>query len=353
MNDTPSAVDAAQLKEFVPLFSLSQERLRELAVLSSIELIKPGVHLFHEGDVDNQTMYLLEGQVCLQGGPGDPEQLIVSGSPEARHAMGDNQPRQSSAVAVSESLVLRIDNNVLDYMITWDQLASLEQHAPATAGADEGSLRSDWMNRMLSALPFRSVPPANVRRLLKRVETVRARQGDVVVRQGKPGDYYYLITEGEARVTQQVELARLGTGASFGEEALISDSERNATVTMTSDGVLVRLSKQDFSELLKEPLLNWVSPGAARGMVNNGAFWLDVRHAKEYAHYRLPNATNLPLHELRQRMDELDKDACYVCYCKTGRRSSAAAFLLTRAGYDARILRGGLQVLPPLIRNLG
>lgn len=353
MNDTPSAVDAAQLKEFVPLFSLSEERLRELSALSSVEPIKPGVHLFHEGDVDNQTVYLLKGQVRLHGGPGDPEQVIASGSPEARHALGDNQPRRSSALAVSESLVLRIDNNVLDYMITWDQLASLEQRTPETAGADDQGPRSDWMNRMLSALPFRSVPAANVRRLLKRVETVHAKEGDVVVHQGQPGDYYYLITQGEARVTQQVELARLGAGASFGEEALIFDSERNATVTMTRDGVLVRLSKQDFNELLKEPLLNWVSPSEARDMVNEGAFWLDVRHAKEFAHYRLPNATNLPLHELRQRMDELDRDACYICYCKTGRRSSAAAFLLTQAGYDVRILRGGLQVLPPLVRRPG
>ncbi|MEJ2509687.1 MAG: rhodanese-like domain-containing protein, partial [Gammaproteobacteria bacterium] len=132
----------------------------------------------------------------------------------------------------------------------------------------------------------------------------------------------------------------------FGEEALISGGERNATVTMETPGVVMRLAKSDFDELLKEPLIDWVSPEEARQLVAEGAYWLDVRHAREYQHQRLPSAINIPLHELRSRIGELDKTRRYVCYCKTGRRSSAAAFLLTQNGFKASVLRGGLQVLP-------
>ena len=48
-------------------------------------------------------------------------------------------------------------------------------------------------------------------------------------------------------------------GDTFGEEALISDAKRNATVTMTCGRVgVMRLGKDDFKKLLNEPMLDWV-----------------------------------------------------------------------------------------------
>ncbi len=55
-----------------------------------------------------------------------------------------------------------------------------------------------------------------------------------------------------------IKLAELSVGDTFGEEALIAEAKRNATVTMMTDGVLMRLNKQDFRELMNEPLLQWV-----------------------------------------------------------------------------------------------
>ncbi len=48
-------------------------------------------------------------------------------------------------------------------------------------------------------------------------------------------------------------------GDAFGEEALLSDAKRNANVTMETNGALMRLSKDDFNELLKEPMLSWLT----------------------------------------------------------------------------------------------
>lgn len=352
MQDSSEPIEVEQLRTFVPLFSLSDERLRELAALAGRERLTAGVHLFHEGEVDNKSVYLLEGQVRLLGNAAADDEIVVADTTRSRHPLVDSQPRQRSAIAETDVELLCIDNNVLDYMITWDQLATLGHGAQVDSGGvatDEGK----WMNKLLSALPFRNIPPANMQRLLDRMELVPVQAGEVVVSQGEPGDYYYVIDRGQARVTRQVELAELGEGAAFGEEALIADGERNASVTMTSDGVLLRLSKEDFDELLKQPLINWVSPADARERVNGGARWLDVRHAREYNHYRMPNAINVPLHELRQRRDELDRTATYICYCKTGRRSSAAAFLLSQWGFDVLVLRGGLQVLPAIMQNEG
>lgn len=333
------------VRELVPLSSLSEERLEELISLASLESHPPGAVLFRRGELDGQAVYLLNGHVRLVFPDEDAERIVKAGTDEARHPLGDRQPRRATAIAATSVTVLRVDANLLDYMLTWDQITALESSATAEGGA-RGAEGGRRLRRLLRALPFRAVPPANLRRLLERIEPVPVRAGDVVVRQGELGDYYYLIDRGRARVTRTIELARLGEGAGFGEEALLSEGRRNATVTMETDGVLLRLSKDDFDRLLKEPVLHWIEADEARRRVNAGARWLDVRHAKEYHRFHLPGAVNLPLHELRLRLDELDPGTRYICYCRTGRRSSAAAFLLMQRGFDVHVLRGGLQALP-------
>jgi len=278
---------------------------------------------------------------------------------------------------------------VLDYMMMWDQMAVSEEvqaetesqaqaqaeaEVDATVEVEEESMASpespvettpaetqppapgnepnppaeedrSWIRKMRHIMAFKNMPPANIKSLLERMETLLVQEGDVVVKQGEPGDYYYILTEGSAQVTRTVELAKLESGTSFGEEALVSGGLRNATVTMTSDGMLMRLSQKNFNELLKDPLLERLLPEEARVQVGKGAQWLDVRHAKEYHHGHLPGALNIPLHEMRIRMLELDKDRQYICYCGTGRRSSAAAFLLVQNGFEASVLNGGVQVM--------
>jgi rhodanese-related sulfurtransferase len=202
---------------------------------------------------------------------------------------------------------------------------------------------------MRHIMAFKNMPPANIKSLLQRMETVSVDKDDVIIEQGSLGDYYYVLTEGEALVTRTVELATLGAGASFGEEALLSGSKRNASVTMSTDGQLMRLAKADFNELLKEPLLDRVTPEEAQVRVAKGNVWLDVRHVTEYNHSHLKNAVNIPLHELRLRMKELNKDKEYICYCGTGRRSSAAAFLLVQNGFKVVVLIGGVQKIPQFL----
>ena len=195
-------------------------------------------------------------------------------------------------------------------------------------------------------MAFKNLPPANIKALLQRMERIQVKEGDVIVSQGSPGDYYYVLVDGAARVTRTIELATLKPGASFGEEALVTGTERNATVTMIKPGAVMRLAKADFDELLREPMVNRVSPDEARAQIEKGARWLDVRHAREFSHGHFENALSIPLHELRVRMGELDKSIPYICCCRTGHRSSAAAFLLVQKGFRASVLTGGIQVMP-------
>ncbi len=353
MTKIQNAVDKAVLQTLEPIASLSKERVEELAALCFVEKVPAGIALFHAGDTDNQTVYLLNGEVALSSDKENKKLSLHGGSEDAKYAVADKQPRQLSALAETNIDVLRIDNDLLDIMLTWDQLTQYEADVEAHSDRKTDDKKEDWMDAMGKTSAFKNLPPANIEKLLARMEKMPVEKAQVIIRQGDDGDYYYLIESGKAAVTRQIEtgdskeLAQLGPGACFGEEALVSDAKRNATVTMIGDGILLRLAKKDFVELLREPLLNWVMQQEAVAKVKSGkAKWLDVRHAKEYQHARVPGALLCPLHELRNRAGGLDQNLEYICYCKTGRRSSAAAFLLSQRGFKAFVLKGGLQTLP-------
>ena len=199
---------------------------------------------------------------------------------------------------------------------------------------------------------FRDIPAENLDQAFGHMDTVEVREGDAVVREGEEGDYYYLLVQGAAKVTRRVQpddspqvVAELAGPAGFGEEALISNAKRNATVTMATSGTLMRLSKDAFNDFVKEPLVTWMSPKEAQDKVTKGAKWIDVRETGEAQQAHLHGSLSIPMAELRNRMSDLDKATFYVCYCQNGRLSSTAAFLLRQRGFTVGVLRGGVQSL--------
>ena len=203
--------------------------------------------------------------------------------------------------------------------------------------------------RILQSKAFLQVPAANIQAMFMRIQEVPAKAGEVIIKQGEEGDYYYIIKHGRCKVTRtsktgtQLTLATLKDGDAFGEEALLSDAKRNANIVMETDGALMRLAKADFNSLLKEPMLSWVTNAQAEEMVKNGAIWVDVRLESEHKNSGIPGSVNLPLFMLRMKAETLDPNKKYILYCDTGRRSSAGAFLLSERGMQAYCLKGGLQ----------
>jgi len=143
----------------------------------------------------------------------------------------------------------------------------------------------------------------------------------------------------------KVVLAELKSGDAFGEEALVSEAKRNATVVSLGDGELLRLDRKDFNELLREPLLRRMGFEEATEKVRRGALWLDVRYPSEYQYDKLPGAINVPLAEVRNMFEVLDRSKEYVAYCQSGRRSAAAAFLFAQRGFKVWLLEGGLRTV--------
>src|ERR1700690_4460110 len=343
MDERP--LDLAVLKSFSPLDGLKAENLYALARKTQIKSLEGGRLLFKEGDTDKRTFYLVTGSVELRTEDGTVG-VIRAGTPEARAALAPGLPLKFTARASSDLEYIMIDSDLLDVLLTWDQTGQYEVSELNSGGVDA---TGDWMTTLLQTKAFHRIPPANIQAIFMRMQRINYRAHDVVIKQGTEGDYFYVVVAGKCIVTREtplnkegIKLAELGPGDSFGEEALIAEAKRNATVTMSTDGTLMRLGKNDFQTLLNEPLLQWVDQQAAREIVAGGGKWLDVRLPSEFQNFRIEDAGNIPLYFIRLKINALDKSMPYVVCCDTGRRSSAAAYILSERGFEAYVLKGGL-----------
>jgi CRP-like cAMP-binding protein len=340
------AADVALLKRFTPLAGMKKENQVSLARKVVVRQVDASRLLFKEGDNDKHTYWIVSGTVELREGD-RVIAMIRGGTPESRMPLAPQNPRRVSARAVDPVEYLAIDSELLDVMITWDQTGSYE--VSELQSQFEGVAEDDWMTTLLQNKALHRIPPANIQAIFMRMQRMSYRAGDVVIQQGTEGDYFYAIVTGRCVVTREtplnkdgIKLAELGVGDTFGEESLISEAKRNATVAMLTDGVLMRLNKQDFRELMNEPLLQWVDYEKARKIVDKGGKWLDVRLPSEHQNLAIEGSTNIPLYFIRLKLSTLDKNTKYVVYCDTGRRSSAASYILLERGFDAYVLKDGL-----------
>ena len=328
---------AEQLAQLVPLDTLAPARRDEVVASAML------VHAARGGDplvpyrAGDRSVFLLRGEMLLvydRGGT----MVIVGGTDDARHALNRRDAPLARSKAITDVELLVIDSDMLDVVATWDGVA-----AAAGTGGPEPAIASAALRGGVLA----QLPPEHIDALMQRFTPVAVRRGDLVIREGEPGDSYYVIESGRFQVERliggvKVVLAELKAGDAFGEEALVSEAKRNASVAATSDGSLLRLGKADFDQLLREPLLHRLRYGEARARVRDGALWLDVRYPSEYQYDKLPDAINVPLSEVRNMFAVLDRSRDYVIYCQSGRRSAAAAFLFAQHGFRVWVLEGGL-----------
>ena len=334
------------LRGFSPLDGLKRDNLAALARKVQIREMSPGQVLFKEGDTEKRTLYILSGTIELVD-QGKVVNTIDGGTEPARNPLVPVFPRRYTARARDRVQFISIDSDLLDVMLTWDQTGTYEVSELAGKSDQSGE---DWMTMLLQTKAFHKIPPANIQAIFMRMQQINYRSGDVILKQGAEGDYFYVLIRGTALVTREtplskegIKLAELQVGDTFGEEALISDAKRNATVTMQSDGAVMRLGKDDFKKLLNEPMLDWLSMTEAEEIIRGGGQWLDVRLPSEFENQHLDNAANIPLYFMRLKINTLDPGKKYVLCCDTGRRSSAGAYILSERGYQAYVLRGGIS----------
>lgn len=211
----------------------------------------------------------------------------------------------------------------------------------------DGDVEVDWMSRFLQSPLAHQLPAIGIQQLLACLVSVDVAKGDTVIHRGEPGDAMYVLTHGVASVRTDFSGALGGRefplipGDYFGEESLVADTVRNASVVMESDGTVAKLNRAAFMELIYPYIVRIADAKLSLAAQQEGPdalLVIDVRFPVECRRQPWPGSRNIPISELRAAFSTLPKaQPCVVVSCG-GRRSELAVFLLRQAGFDAYLL---------------
>ncbi len=345
MKNSSKQIDRKILKTLEPLNRLNPILLDELAAKSVIDEVPAGKIICRHGEKDSRQIYLLSGQIEAVKAGESKTKIIKSKSP-LKTPLAEGSPRTVTLKAKTDSTLLYIDADLLELLMSDEP--ELNATYEVTEITEDDS--DDWMLSFLQSPAFLQLPTENIQKLLTHMEEIPAKKDQVIIEQGATDDNYYIIKSGSCNVHRQpyknsasVLLAVLPTGSGFGEEALISNGTRNATITMRENGSLMRLKKKDFLNLLINPLISYFEHSETQQKLNQGCVVIDVRSEKESQQKPLEGAVNIPLSMLRLKFDSLNNEREYLLVCNDGSQSAAAAFLMIQHGMKCSVLKKGLN----------
>lgn len=333
------------LHSFVPLQGIPEQHLSYLLKRVQSRFLFKGASLSSQFIGRESSLYLYSGSVSVACGE-TPTQTVSATENLLPLAYQQFQPVEITALEDSELLIFPALE--LKRQLCWSQMAEFQR--VQIAGDPTRDDDAEWINFILDSNLFFKVPPTNVAEIFSKLTPRVTSAGDVIVRQGDIGNACYFIKEGRARVdvtdpetgiTKTV--AQIGPGRCFGEDALVNKTQRNATVTMIQDGVLMRLSKEDFLPLLKKDQARTVNLeylverfGQPESVV------IDVRTVPEYQYGHIDTAVNIALDILPLHLPRLNPKSEYILYSDSGFRSNAGAVALRKLGYNAASLEHGI-----------
>ena len=344
MPNTPMMTCEA-LSEFAPFNILSAHYLDEACAALQMNTVPKGTLIFTRGKVLETCFFLLKGRVDLIDNAFEVNQVHAD-TERTLIALNHESPTTASAIAKTECVVFTIDKEYLDRLIAWSQSVDESRAESDVSMAEFGveevdsPASGDWMSSLLQSPLFTRIPMAQLQELFSCFENWPVEKGTQVVREGERGEFFYVVAAGSARISNRLGSVDLevGLGQYFGEESLIGNTLRNATVTMTSDGLLKRLSAEDFNKLLMSPVLRYLEPSKLDSL-DKPYQVIDVKMPVEFRVQHIPGSINVPLSRLRQKLSEFKHSHVYAVPGDAGSRADIAVHLLCQAGFDAVILK--------------
>jgi rhodanese-related sulfurtransferase len=333
-------LDALRSQQHLPYAHFSLRRLAGLSELLRVFELNAGDALSLATDGQPTYVSVLDGIVELRPRQG-PGVAIRRGTTQ----LVTSRDSTLSLHTAGGALACVADAEAIDEMMSFESLID------AASGTDRISMEA--LERAHRSPAFRRVPLECVEAAFHRMGRLTVSAGTEVIQQGGPGDLFYVVTQGKAEVWQTglyddapQKVAELGPGDVFGEEALVTGGTRSATVRTIADTELLTLGKEDYQALISQQLVDEVDPPVAKSMLAAGYVLLDVRYPEENEDESIPTSRLIPLHELRTRMDEIERGTRWLVYCRSGKRSAVATLLLKQRGYQAVSLRGGITAWP-------
>ena len=274
-----SAVELATVTRHIQIFDVPAERW----------LLRPGRRL-------SGRCYLVRGTVRLFS----PERDVQAQSPEAQAPL---YPGCDALRSLSRARLLHVDTAPIAFLL-------------GTAQSNPAAELEDWERRLMNSPLLKRLDAGVWQQLLSALDERPFEAGERLVVEGSAAHDFFVLKTGHAAVRRRGQtVAHLGPGDFFGEDALMMNARRNATVTATRQGSILRLPKDRFTALLADNVVRFVKSAGDGLCIDMGQ----------------PDA----LARLRESIPSLDPKRRYQVVGGGLRERALATFILTQKGFDA------------------
>lgn len=342
------------LRKYKYFSSLSDNALEVFSKKIKMVHFPAGSEIIKEGTVGNSFYFVKEGQVEVtkktKSGKEEKISVIGSGQGVGEMALLTGSVRASSVWAVTNVALYELSKADFEEIVLHEALFKSMLLEKVNSYKHYAAIKS--------LQPFELLPPDKMYALMEKLVEKKYSPGENIIVQGEKGNHYYIIKSGRVAVLKTAkgddapkQVALLGDGEAFGEEALIREDPRNATCQAIEETTLFVLDKKDFNQIVKASFLENIFPeDIPLDTYLNEYVVIDARIPAEYEEEHIYGAVNIPVETLREQCAVFDRTKQYVTYCLNDSRGMVSAFLLKNRGFNAKCLRGGVSGwLGPLI----
>lgn len=263
--------DHTVYNELIKRGKLSREQIEKVAHKNAITR---AVGVYERVEVDTLMIELLPGDTFVLASDGltgyleSPQELsehLTQGGDQAAKTLVDLANERGGKDNITVIIVKLGEDGAVD---------------------DARARRLALKREMLASMPlFARLSERELLRVMQAVEVRVYEEGDVVIREGDRGDEFFIVLDGQVRVSRgEATMTHLGPGEHVGEMALIRSVPRSATVTAAGPAELIAIRRSDFFEILRKEhelavKLLWQFLGVLADRLDQTSS--ELRHARE------------------------------------------------------------------------
>ncbi|MBI5074167.1 MAG: cyclic nucleotide-binding domain-containing protein [Nitrospirae bacterium] len=340
----------ADLRKYTYFSGLSQSSLQVLADRIRTVDFPAGSVIVEEGSVGDAFYFVQKGELIVtkktNSGPEAQLSVVRSGQGFGEMALLTCSIRSSSVHTITDCTLYELQKKDFEEVLLHE-----------SAFKERLNRRADDLSeitKIKTLQPFALLDPEKMCAVMEAMTEESYAPGENIIVQGDRGNTYYIIRSGRVAVLKKKkgdeelhQIAALGEGEAFGEEALIRDDPRNATCRAIEATTVFVLQKKDFNQIVRSAFIDNIFPEEiSLDTYLDDYMLIDARIPSEYEEEHIHGAINIPVELLRQKCTEFDRSKRYITYCLNDSRGMVAAFLLKNRGFDAKCLRGGVSAWP-------
>jgi len=238
----------------VPFFkNVDEQLLEEIAPQCVLRVLQVGQAACRQGEYGDTFYLILKGKfevsIRTRENPQIPLAVLSQGDFFGEYAPLAEMPRTATVTALDRSILIEVSKEAF--------LTLREKSESVKTRIDEVYLKRVLTNQLRQVSLFSDLPDDVLEALKANVELKEFDRGDVIIRQGEPGDSLYLIRAGFVKVRvgegeNERVFAYLKGGAYFGEMSLLRGEKRTADVVAVTRVELVKINAADFQGILEK-----------------------------------------------------------------------------------------------------